>query len=174
MIFGFGPALLTEPGWNVTEASSVTSIVLFLTVVSVPLGGYLADRSGRKSAIIVFGCTAFGGALLLALNTKAVVPVFILLGLIAGLPAGPIMSLPATVLSPPNRAIGMGLFFTLFNLIVVIAPLAAGSLAASIGSASVTFDTGAVMLALCCLCFFIFQRMVKAIAAPVSSGGSDP
>jgi MFS family permease len=164
MIFGFGPALLTERGWNVTEATSVTSIVLFLTVVSVPLGGYLADKSGRKNAIIVFGCTAFGAALLLALNTKGVMPVFIFLGLIAGLPAGPIMSLPATVLSPPNRAIGMGLFFTLFYLIVVIAPLAAGSIAASIGSASVTFETGAVMLAVCCLCLFIFLRLVKAIA----------
>ncbi|MGA7323327.1 MAG: MFS transporter [Rhodomicrobium sp.] len=169
MIFGFAPALLAERGWNVIEASSATSIVLFLTVVSVPLGGYLADRSGRRNAIIFFGCAAFGAVLLLASSAKAVVPVFILLGLIGGLPAGPIMSLPSYVLASPDRAIGMGLFFTLFYLIVVIAPLAAGSIAASFGSSSVAFDAGAVMLALCCLCLFIFQRMANAIAIPVDS-----
>ncbi|MEZ5876691.1 MAG: MFS transporter [Tepidamorphaceae bacterium] len=48
MIFGFGPAMLVERGWSPTEASSTTSVVLWLVALSVPLGGFLADRTGSR------------------------------------------------------------------------------------------------------------------------------
>ena len=38
-IFSFGPAMLSERGWSVSTAGSVISIVLWLAVISVPLGG---------------------------------------------------------------------------------------------------------------------------------------
>jgi MFS family permease len=47
MIFSFGPSLLVERAWSMTAAGSAISIVLWLAVVSVPLGGMLADRTRR-------------------------------------------------------------------------------------------------------------------------------
>jgi cyanate permease len=46
VVFGFGPLMLVERGWTLAAASSATSIVLWLVVISVPLGGVIADRSG--------------------------------------------------------------------------------------------------------------------------------
>jgi len=42
------------------------------------------------------------------------IAIIVLIGLISGHPAGPIVSLPARVLAPETRAIGMGVFYTLF------------------------------------------------------------
>ena len=47
MIFSFGPSMLVERGWSIAAAGSTISIVLWLAVLSVPLGGFLADRSRR-------------------------------------------------------------------------------------------------------------------------------
>ncbi len=46
-IFSFGPSMLVERGWSVTAAGSAISIVLWVAAISVPLGGFIADRSGR-------------------------------------------------------------------------------------------------------------------------------
>src|SRR5207253_2657784 len=57
MIFSFGPSMLVERGWSIPAAGSIISIVLWLSAVSVPLGGLLADRSGRHRCWDVrFGC----------------------------------------------------------------------------------------------------------------------
>ncbi len=163
MVFGFGPAMLAERGLTLAEASATTSATLWLVAVSVPLGGLLADRLGRHGAVMIFGFTAFGALLLLAPSTGAGLPVFVALGLVAGLPAGPIMSLPAQVLTPGTRAAGLGLFFTLFYAGVVFAPMLAGHLAAGAGTAAVAFSLGAAMLGACCLTFVLFRALAARL-----------
>jgi predicted MFS family arabinose efflux permease len=59
MIFSFGPSMLVEQGWSSAAAGSTISIVLWLAALSVPLGGFLADRTWRGEAIPVTGCIAF-------------------------------------------------------------------------------------------------------------------
>jgi len=59
IIFSFGPSMLVERSWSIAAAGSIISIVLWVTVVSVPLGGLLADRSGRPELILAGGCIAF-------------------------------------------------------------------------------------------------------------------
>ncbi len=108
MVFGFGPTMLVERGWLLVTASSTTSLVLWLLVISIPFGGLLADRSGRPDMVLVAGCVGFCVFLLLASRTEAVLLNYIAIGLIGGLSAGPIMSLPARVLDPGTRAMGMG------------------------------------------------------------------
>ncbi len=68
------------------------------------------------------------------------------------------MSLPVRVLPPETRAVGMGLFFTLFYVFVVLAPWVAGHLANAAGTARVTFDFGALMLVACCALALAFGR----------------
>ena len=159
MIFSFGATMLVERGWTLAAAGSATSLVLWLTVVSVPLGGVLADRTGRPIFVLAGSCLAFAAAMLMAARTENVLPIFAVLGLVSGFAAGPIMSLPARVLLPETRAVGMGIFFTVLYLLTVFAPWAGGALATAAGSASVTFDFGAMMLVACCAGVWVFQRL---------------
>jgi hypothetical protein len=45
------------------------------------------------------------------------------MGAAAGLPAGAIMVLPTEVLRPPNRAAGMGVFFTWYYALALLTPV---------------------------------------------------
>ncbi len=115
VIFSFGPSLLVERGWSIAAARSAISIVLWLAVVSVPLGGFVADRTKRPELVLVAGCILLAVLMVALPRSSSVVSIVVALGLISGQPAGPIMSLPARVPRPGTRAIGMGLFFTVFT-----------------------------------------------------------
>jgi MFS-type transporter involved in bile tolerance (Atg22 family) len=116
-------------------------------VVSVPLGGMIADRFRQPIGVILVSCLAF--ALLLSAATRIDVTswmIFPLIGLLGGLAAGPIMSLPARVLGAETRALGMGLFFTMFYAMQAAGPWLAGRLSAWRGDAAAAFDAGAAFL----------------------------
>ncbi|HYI28373.1 MAG TPA: MFS transporter, partial [Bradyrhizobium sp.] len=95
-------------------------------------------------------------------RSGAVLPVVITLGLISGLPAGPIMSLPARVLQPQTRAIGMGVFFTMFFACMMLGPVLGGACAKWAGSAAAAFDFGAAMILLCPMVLWGFYRIAAA------------
>ncbi|TIV26041.1 MAG: MFS transporter, partial [Mesorhizobium sp.] len=61
--------------------------------------------------MLATSCLAFAALVLLLWRCSAVLPTMVVLGLVCGLPAGAIMSLPARVLAPATRALGMGLFY---------------------------------------------------------------
>ncbi|MDO8398981.1 MAG: MFS transporter [Bradyrhizobium sp.] len=166
VIVSFGPSMLVEQGWSIAEAGSTVSIVLWVSVISVPLGGLLADRTGRPATIVV--AAALLTAVLMVLlprSGSAVRPVIFVLGLISGLPAGPIMSLPARVLQPQTRAIGMGVFFTMFFACMMLGPVVGGACAKWAGSAGAAFDFGAAMILLCPVLLWGFYRIVAGAKA---------
>lgn len=162
VIFSFGPTMLVERGWSVTAAGSAISIVLWLCVGSVPSGGFLADRFQRPQSILA--ASAIGSAvLMLALpRSDAVISLLIALGIVSGLPAGPIMSLPAAVLLPATRAIGMGIFYTVYYAAMMLGPVVGGACAKWGSSAAAAFDFGAVTMLLCLPLLLAFNRMAAA------------
>jgi MFS family permease len=161
MIFSFGPSLLAERGWSIAAAGSAISLVLWLSVISVPAGGLIADRTGRPLTLAV--ATSLAVALLLAWlpRSDAVIAILVLIGLISGHPAGPIMSLPARVLVPETRAIGMGVFYTLFYAAMMLGPAVAGRLAKSAGTAAIALDLGALAVLACPPLMWLFERIVS-------------
>jgi MFS family permease len=163
-IFSFGPSMLVEHGWSITTAGSTISIVLWLTVISVASGGFLADRAGRPGFIIVAGCIVSAILVILMPRSNAVVAITVALGLICGLPAGSIMSLPARVLQPATRAVGMGLFFTVYYAGMMLGPAAAGACAKWAGSAGAALDFGAATILVCPLLLWAFNRIAAATA----------
>jgi MFS family permease len=167
MVFGFGTSLLVERGWSFSAAGYATSLVLWIVTLSVPLGGFLADRTGMHVEIMLIGFALFAIALVAATRTNAVVMAFVALGIVGGLSAGPIMSLPARVLTPPLRAVGMGIYFTLFYVVAVGAPIIAGVVSTWVGTAATAFDFGAIMLALCLPVYWLFDRLALR-AAPAN------
>ena len=166
MIFSFGPTMLVERGWSIAAAGSVISVVLWLAVASVPLGGLLADRSGRPSVVFVAGCIASAILLVALPRSNAVVPIVVALGIIGGLPAGPAMSLPARVLRPETRAIGMGIFYTLYYGTMMLGPAIGGALAKWTGRAGTAFDFGAALGLVCPVLLWGFDRISRITPRP--------
>ena len=158
MVFGFGTTLLVERGWGLAAAGSATSLVLWLISISVPFGGVLADRTGKHIVIMLIGFALFAIALLTATRTDAVIPAFVALGLVGGLSAGPIMSLPARILTEPVRAVGMEIYFTLFYAFVVCFHSRRYPLHSD-RKAGAAFDLGAFMVVLCFPTYLAFDRL---------------
>ncbi|CUU17387.1 Nitratenitrite transporter CDS [Bradyrhizobium sp.] len=161
MIFSFGPSLLAERGWSIAAAGSAISLVMWLSVISVPAGGYLADRFKRPLTLATAASLIVAGLLAWLPRSDAVITVLVLIGLIGGHPAGPIMSLAARVLAPETRAIGMGVFYTLFYAAMMLGPAVAGRLAKSAGTAAVALDLGALTVLACPPLMWLFERIVS-------------
>jgi MFS family permease len=159
MIFSFGPSMLVERGWSITAAGSIISIVLWLTVVSVPVGGLVADRTGRPELVLVGGCIVFALLMVALPRSGAVILTVIALGLACGQPAGPILSLPARVLQPATRAIGMGIFYTLYYATMMLGPGIGGACAKWAGSAAAAFDFGAAAVLACPVLLWGYNRI---------------
>jgi MFS family permease len=163
MIFSFGPSMLVERGWSIAAAGSATSIVLWLVTLSVPLGGFLADKTRRPELVLVVGCIIFAMLMVATPRSNAVVPLMIVLGLVCGLAAGPIMSLPARVLEPATRAIGMGVFYTVYYVGMMLGPVLGGLWAKWAGSAGAAFDFGAALLLVCPAILRSFKHIPAAM-----------
>ena len=160
MIFSFGPTLLVERGWSITAAGSAISIVLWLAAVSGIAGGVLADWTERPQSVLVIGCVLFALLMLVLPRSAAVIPLVIAIGAISALPAGPIMSLPARVLQPRTRAIGMGIFFTVFYAVMMLGPAIGGAIAKWTGSAAAALDFGTAALLACPVLLWGYHRIV--------------
>ncbi|WP_339034369.1 MFS transporter [Bradyrhizobium symbiodeficiens] len=161
MIFSFGPSLLVERGWSIAAAGSAISLVMWLSVISVPSGGYLADRAKHPFVVAIAASLLVAGLLAWLTRSDAVIAILVLVGLIGGLPAGPIMSLAARVLAPQTRAIGMGVFYTLFYAAMMLGPAVAGRLAKSAGTAAIALDLGALTVLACPPLMWLFERIVS-------------
>ena len=163
MIFGFGPILLTGRGWELAAASSATSIAILVAAATIPVGGYIADRTGRGGLLITVG-VGLSAVMLIALpRVDAPVTILILFGIVVGPPVGAIMSLPARVLAPETRALGMGLFYTLFYGFTVTAPLIAGALLDATGWDGAAMDFGAVMMLASIGMLAIYGRVARRV-----------
>jgi predicted MFS family arabinose efflux permease len=148
--FSFGVTLLTEMGYTAAAAGSTVTLVLFLSMAAVPLGGFLADRgSGGSNIILVAGSLAFAALLVAAGRSSHTALIFALLGFAGGVPGGVILKLPAKILRPEQRAIGMGIFYTIYYGGLVLGTSIGGELADQWGTSSAAFDFAAVLVALC-------------------------
>jgi predicted MFS family arabinose efflux permease len=156
MIFSFGISVLMADGWTITSSGSVISLVLWLTIFTVPIGGFAADRLQGKGLFIAASTIVAAALMFSASRTANPIPYLVCLGLVCGLPAGAMMALPASVLKPQNRSGGMAVFFTLFYLAMSLGPIIAGRLAGYTGRAATAFDFGAALLIACPVLLALF------------------
>lgn len=174
MVFSFGPSMLVERGGSTSAAGSTISVVLWLATLSVPLGGFLTDRTKRSGAVLATGCVCFAFLMLLLSRSGPVLALIIAMGIVGGLPAGAIMSLPTRVLNQKTRSIGMGVFYTVYYAGMLAGPAIGGKLATWVGTAAVALDFGAAALLLCPLLLWSFcriSRLPQPMVVPFRSGG---
>lgn len=170
MVFAFGPSVLSERGWSLTAASSTTSIFVIATAIALPLGGIIADRTGRRDTVILISLIGYSALLPVVLFSPAwgITIALSVAGFFFGLGAGPIMTLPAVILRPDSRALGMGVFFSIYYALMMAGPAIAGALADRAGEAGVTFLLGSALLIACIPALGIFRLMTRTKGATVS------
>ena len=128
VFMAFLPTLLIAQGMHAVEAGLTTSLAAAASLVSVPLGGVLSDKTGKPNHFIV------GGALGTAL-TCFFVPYFaptllwiLLFGFLRGGCTGGIMALPSQVLRPESRSNGFAVSSAVYFSCMAAFPLVGGLL----------------------------------------------
>ena len=164
IFFSFTPALLTTQGWSNGDAGSLVSIGLWVSILSLPLGGYLTERIGFPNAMIVIFSLLAAGALFLLPYLPFPVGLSILVGLSIGPPAGAIVSLPAQALSPENRGPGLGIFYSWYYLAMAVGPVIAGLGRDLSGSVAVPVLIGGAMFVATTLFINLFHLSRSKLA----------
>lgn len=161
LIVSFGPSYLTAQGFQVPEAGQLISLGTWLGVVTIPLGGWLAQRWNCPTTVTVL-CLVTGALACWALvSGPSPLMAMLTFGILAWAPAGPIMALASEALRPENRAIGMGVFYTWYYLIMGLLPGFAGYLRDASGDAATPILFAGVMM-LVSLTFALLARLPPA------------
>ncbi len=122
----FAPEVLIAGGYDTASALGVISLASWVMIFSSIVCGLIVDRSGKADLVLYVCMAAAIAALMMLFITPLAVPSSLLFGLLGIAPAGVIMALTVQAIKPENRAIGMGLFFTIYFLVQVPAPTIAG------------------------------------------------
>jgi MFS family permease len=156
LFFSFSPALLADRGMSTAGASSLVSLGMWVTVFSVPLGGLLAERTGRPNTIAAVSAIASGTTLALMPVFDAPIAFVVAFGVGIG-GAGAIMAMSVQALSPENRGPGIGLFFTWYYAAMAVGPAVAGKGRDITDSAATPVLLGASMFVLVIFLVAAFQ-----------------
>jgi MFS family permease len=160
-IIAFGPGLLIARGMPLADAGWVVSLAIWLTMISVPVGGLISDRLGRPTLVIVVGSLiAAGATLLLPLWSHAILA-FTVVGLAVGPPPGPLMTLiPRAV--PTERATStFGVFYTVFYLMMALTQPIAGFVRDRVGTPDAPIVFAAAVMVATVLALGVFRRLER-------------
>lgn len=156
VFLGFAPGLLVAEGASVAQAGAVVSVALWVTLVSIPLGGQLVDRVGHADYVIVFGAvaTALCIGALPGFGAPAFWCVMIALA-IAPLPGAIMALLPRTV-RPETLATGFGIFYSVYYAVVALAQPLAGLVRDRMGTAASPVVFAAVVMGVTAVAHLVF------------------
>jgi MFS family permease len=163
VFFSFAPGLLLERGLAPAGAGALVSLGLWSSMVSLPLGGWLVERSGHPQASIVVFSIAIAIVLLLLAFGSAPAVMCALMGVTIGPPAGAIMALPAAVLPPSRRAFGLGIFYTMYYCAMAVGPPMAGWCRDHWQTAAAAILFGAMAYAVIVPLFLLFKISVARL-----------
>ena len=162
----FAPRVLMAAGYGPAKAAAVISLASWAMIFSGALGGRIADRTG-KGALMLYTCTAVAAvALLLLRQTSLAIVLSLLFGLFGGAPAGVIMALTGEAMAPQRRVFGMGVFFSLYFVLMTLGPPLAGWLFDRSGDAFTPILFATALFVAAALVYRLF-RVVKN-AAPAN------
>ncbi len=143
-VLSYIPSLMVERGHSPAMIATVMTLSTWCNLPAMVLGGMLAARWGNGRVFLVGSVTAVaavaGPALLDA-------PYFwaLMFGTIAAVHAGVIVAIGTLSARPENRAIGMGLFYTIYYAGTTFLPALCGQAADWAGSASGALLAAALM-----------------------------
>ncbi len=161
VFMSFVPTLLIARGVSIAQAGLWTSLASWISVVSVPLGGYLTDRTGKNDLFIAGGAVASALTIwMIPLGGPALLWIF-LFGITRGAGTGGVMTLPGQVLREESRSTGFGVFYTVFFVGVAIFPPLAGYLLDITKEAAAPVWFAGSLLALTYVFLIIFRLLQR-------------
>ena len=122
----FGPDFLISEGVGIASAAAIVSLTSWLIIPALPFGAWFSEHIGRPIITIVGSFILIAIVIFAISLTSHYVVLFALLGILFGPAGGLIMTLPAKVLRVENRAMGMGIFFTIYYIGMGVFPAVAG------------------------------------------------
>jgi MFS family permease len=158
----FGPGLLLARGAALGDAGGVVSLAIWLTMLSVPLGGFLTDRLGRPTLLVVAGSLVAAGAMLLIPVLAHAMLAFCLVGVAVGAPPGGLMSLLPRALPPERLATGLGVFYTAFYVMTALTQPAAGLVRDVVADPAAPIVFAALVMASTVVGLAAFRRLERS------------
>jgi MFS family permease len=128
LLLSFGAEYLVSNGLALITANATVSLTSWLIIPAIPLGAWLAEKYERQVVTMVISFITVALLALLIPFTSSHLVLFALLGIAFGPAAGLIMALPAKILSEQNRAMGMGVFWTIYYIGMGVFPSLGGYL----------------------------------------------
>lgn len=159
-IIVFGPGLLIARGIPLGDAGFIVSLAIWLTIVSIPLGGLLGERLSHNVLIVVGSLVAATMTLLIPVISPAILA-FCLVGFAIGPPPGPLMALLPRALPPERLTTAFAVFYTLFYVMMALTQPAAGLVRDHFGDPAAPIVFAAIVMASTVIGLGIFRRLER-------------
>lgn len=160
-VISFGPAFLVTRGMEIGNAGLVVSLSVWVTFLSVPLGGYLNDRLKKPTLLIVAGSLIAAVVMLLLPRVPEPALGFGLIGLVVGAPSGAIMALLPQAVRQENLATGFGVYYTVFYFCMAVGQPAAGFVRDASGNPAGPIVFAAAVMAATAVGLAVFRRIER-------------
>jgi MFS family permease len=108
------PGVLVVSGYSVARAGLIVSIALWMTLVSMPVGGYLADRTKRNDQMVAGSAIAMAACMVAFVWLPAPAVWCLIGGIVVGAAPGPAMSLLPRVVSQERLSSALGVYYSVF------------------------------------------------------------
>ena len=154
--------MLMARGLSLGDAGFVVSLAIWVTILSVPLGGLLTDRLRRPNLSIVAGSLAAGLVTMLLPVLAHPLLAFCLLGLATGVSPGAVMALVPRAVAPQRLATALGVYYAVFYVVMAATQLAAGVVRDAAGSPAAPIRFAAFVMASTVLGLALFRLVERA------------
>lgn len=167
VMLSFGPILVLEHGASITGAAQAVSVMSWVFLFALPLGGWLSTRYGAADVVMIVGLV---GSVIFGLAIPFVgfpALTFALFGIAFAIATPAIASLPAEILRPDNRASGFGIYYIWYYAGSALLPPLGGLLKDASGTATSTVLLSAsMMFASLCLLALLRWEQARRQSAP--------
>jgi MFS family permease len=146
-------------GASVGQAGLITGVALWISIVSVPLGGLVADRVNRPRLLIVTACLV--ATCTIAGIARAPWPALwmVVSGILLGLPPSILMALLPRAVRAEHLATALGIYYGLFYLGMAISQTLAGFLRDVTGDPGMPLLFAALLMAATVPAVLLFWRI---------------
>jgi predicted MFS family arabinose efflux permease len=154
------PAALALRGYGAPLIGAVMAIAMWGNVVGTLSGGGTAARVGALNVFLFGTVSLVAGMLGLMLTTHPVACAFIF-GILGSIQPGIVMAASTLSAKPENRAVGMGLFYTIYYVGGAAAPALCGLAADYAGRPEGGLLAGAILSALAIPAFMVHRLLTR-------------
>ena len=164
----FGPTLLLERGATIASSAATVSLMSWVFLFALPLGGYVTARYDAPNIVMVagLGASVVLGAMIPYVGMPMVM--YILFGIAVAFAAPAIAALPAEALRPENRGPGLGIYYIWYFIGSAFIPVLGGWVKDLTGTAASSLLMGAAMFAACIVLLGLFRLEQRRLPISVS------